>query len=87
MKENKLPYTHLMYVTKYSIFINKYELFIIGVNTDDIYHTMGEYLFRSETQIKRIAFVECTRSKLDFWKESGYKIYEFRDKYPYSRGR
>jgi hypothetical protein len=87
MKENKLPYTHLMYVTKYSIFTNKYELYIIGVNTDDIYHTMGEYLFRSEARVEKITFAESTQFRLDYWKENEYKIYEFRDKYPYSRGR
>lgn len=59
MKENKLPYTHLMYVRKYSIITNGYELYIVGVNTNDIYHTMGEYLFRSETQVKRIDPIEC----------------------------
>lgn len=52
MKNNEqlkpCPYTHLLYVRKYSIFTNKYELYIVGVNTKDIFHTMGEYLYRKE---------------------------------------
>ena len=42
---------------------------------------MGEYLYRSETQVKRIDKVECTQEKLDFWAKEGYEIYEFKDKY------
>ena len=53
MEYNKLPYTHLMYVRQYSIIDNKYKLYIVGVNTNDIFHTMGEYLFRSKIQIKK----------------------------------
>ena len=81
MTEIKLPYTHLLYVRKYSILTNDYQLYIIGVNTKDIFHTMGEYLYRSETQVKEITFVESTQEKLDFWVKEGYKIYEFKDKY------
>lgn len=81
MPDNKLPYTHLMYVRKYSISTNNYELYIVGVNTKDIFHTMGEYVFRSETHVKRIDKAKCTQAKIDFWKENGYKIYEFKDKY------
>lgn len=83
MTKNKLPYTHLLYVRKYSIFSNDYELYIIGVNTKDIFHTMGEYIYRSIEHIKRITQVECTQARLDYLiKEKRYKIYEFRDKYP-----
>lgn len=81
MSETKLPYTHLLYVRQYSIFTSKYKLYVVGVNTKDIFHTMGEYLYRSETQVKRINQVECTQENLDFWVKGGYKIYEFKDKY------
>lgn len=81
MANTKLPYTHLFYVREYSIFTNKYELYVIGVNTKDVFHTMGEYFFRCETEVKRIDYVECTQAKLDFWAKEGYKIYEFKDKY------
>lgn len=39
--KNKLPYTHLLYVRKYCITTNNYELYVYGVNTTDIYHTIG----------------------------------------------
>lgn len=81
MVETKLPYTHLMYVREYSIITNDYELFVVGVNTKDIYHTIGEYYYRSETEVKRIDVVECTQYKLDYWKDKGYEIYKFKDKY------
>ena len=81
MTETKLPYTHLLYVRQYSIFTNKYELYVIGVNTKDIFHTMGEYLYRSETQIERIDQVECTQEKLDYWLTNGFEIHNFKDKY------
>ena len=76
-----VPYTHLLYVRQYSIISNDYELYIVGVKTKDIFHTMGEYLYRSEVQVKRIDFVECTQEKIDYWLKEGYKIYEFRNKY------
>ena len=79
--KTKLPYTHLLYVRKYSIITNDFELYVIGVNTKDIFHTMGEYLYRSETLVERIDQVECTQEKLDFWAKEGYEIYEFKDKY------
>ena len=81
MSETKLPYTHLLYVRKYSIFTNKYELYVVGVNTKDIFHTMGEYLYRSETQIERIDQVEWTQEKLDYWLKNGFKVHNFKDKY------
>lgn len=80
MAETKIPYTHLMYMRKYNI-TNNYDLFVVGVNTTDIFHTIGEYYYRSETHVKRIDFVKCTQAKLDFWKEKGYEIYTFKDKY------
>lgn len=76
-----LPYTHLLYVRKESIFENDFRLYVYGVNTDDIFHTMGEFLYRSETLVKRIDYVECTQEKLDFWTKEGYTIFTFKDKY------
>lgn len=76
-----MKYTHLLYVRQYSIVSNTFELYVIGVNTKDIFHTMGEYIYRSETQVKRIDMVECTPEKLAFWQKEGYTIHEFRDKY------
>lgn len=79
--DKTVPYTHLMYVRKYSIYTNSDRLYIVGVNTKDIFHTIGEYMYRSETQVNRIDYVVCTQEKLDYWLKKGYKIYEFYDKY------
>lgn len=78
---NKLPYSHLLYVRQYSIIDNDDELVIFGVNTKDIFHTMGELMYRSLTQVKRIDYVECTQDRLDYWLTNGFKIYNFKDKY------
>ena len=74
-------YDFLLYVHKYSIFTNDYELYVYGVNTNDIYHTIGEFYYRYETKISRLVYVECTQQKLDYWAKQGFKIYRFFDKY------
>lgn len=80
-----MKYTHLIYVEQYSIVTNNYELFVYGTNTDDIFHTMGEIMFRSETQVKSIYFVELTQeniqSKLNFWQKENKTIHTWIDKY------
>ena len=80
-----MNYSHLVYVRKYSILSNTYELYVYGVHTSDIFHTMGEMMYRSETQIKWIDFVELTKdnmkSKLDFWKNENKEIHTWIDKY------
>lgn len=81
-KEN---YTHLLYVRKYSILTNDYELYVYGVNTKDIYHTIGEIHARSLERIKRIDWAvlndENRQAKFDYWEEQGKTIYEWFDKY------
>ena len=80
-----MNYTHLVYVRKYRIMTNRYELYVYGVHTSDIFHTMGEMMYRSETQIKELTFVELTKdnmkSKLDFWKNENKTIHTWIDKY------
>ena len=76
-----LQYTHLLYVRKYSLFKNDYELFIYGVNTNDIYHTIGEYLTQSIEQVKRIDYAICTQEKINYWENNGYKIQSFKEKH------
>lgn len=78
---NNLPYTHLLYVRRYSIISNDDELVILGVNTKDIFHTMGELTYNSITQVKRITYVECTQEKIDYWLKNGFEIHNFKDKY------
>lgn len=78
---NQLPYTHLLYVRQYSIADNDYNLVVYGVNTEDIFHTMGELMYRNPTQVKRITYVECTQEKLNYWLKNGFEIHNFKDKY------
>ena len=82
---DKSYYTHLLYVRKYSIFTNDYELYVYGVNTKDIYHTIGEIYSRTFESISRIDWVVLTpenrQAKFDFWEERNKKIYDWFDKY------
>lgn len=82
MKE--FEFTHLLYVRKYSIFSNSYEFYVYGVNTDDIFHTMGEIIYRSEKQVERIIFEklipENRQSKIDFWKNEEIRVWKDRYK-------
>ena len=52
-----MKYTHLLYVRKFSIFTNDYELYVYGVNTNDIYHTIGEMYAQTLEHINRIDWV------------------------------
>lgn len=78
-------YTHLLYVRKFSVVSGDYELYVYGVNTTDVYHTIGEIYFRSSEDIKRIDVVELTpdnaKAKLDFWKGENTEIIPWHDKY------
>lgn len=74
-------FTHLLYVRTYNIMPNDYVLYVYGVKTNDILHTVGEMYYRSSTAIERINFVKCTQSSLDYIKEKGLTIYPFKDKY------
>ena len=84
-KMDKSNYTHLLYVRKYSIFSNDYELYVYGVKTKDIYHTIGEMHARSLEHIKRIDWVVLTpqnrQAKFDYWKEQGKQIHTWYDKH------
>lgn len=82
---NKLPYTHLLYARHRQDGVNGVKqdshLYIIGVNTKDIFHTMGEYVFQDNGTLEKIDQVECTQERLDYWKNQGFEINELKDKY------
>ena len=78
---NNLPYTHLLYVRQYSIIDNDDKLTIFGVNTKDIFHTMGELMYRNPVEVRRINYVKCTQKVLNFWLKNGFEIHKFKDKY------
>lgn len=71
-------YNYLLYVRRYDF---DYMLNVYKVNTKDIFHTIGEIMYRSIEEIKRIDFAEYTENRIAFWKDSGYEITEWRDKY------
>ena len=56
-------------------------LYVYHCKTDDPFHAIGEMIYRCFEHIERIDFVEQTEIKLDFWKEKGYKIHEWQNKY------
>lgn len=72
---------YLLYVRKYDITINDYKLYIYETYTNDIFHTIGEMMYRSMEQIQRITFNDYKEERVKYWKDSGYKIYKFVNKY------
>jgi gamma-glutamylcyclotransferase (GGCT)/AIG2-like uncharacterized protein YtfP/DNA-directed RNA polymerase subunit RPC12/RpoP len=89
LKERKsndgMKFTHLLYVRKFSMFTHKNELFVYAVNTNDIYHTIGEIITSTLEHIERIDYVELTpeneQAKFDYWKSENKEIYVWQDKY------
>ena len=72
---------YLFYVRKYSILSNSYELTIYKCNTNDPFHTVGEILYSTLEEIKRVSFVECADFRERYWRDHGYQIFEWYDKY------
>lgn len=56
-------------------------LFVYHCFTDDPFHVSGEMHYRCDEHIDRLDFVEQTETKLDYLKEKGLKIHEWRNKY------
>ena len=74
-------YNYMLYVRKYDIFSNDYKLFVYQVKTNDIFHTMGEYMYRSMESIERINFNTWTKSRVEYWEKNGFEIREWKNKY------
>lgn len=72
---------YLLYVRKYCILTNDYELYLYHCRTNDILHTMGEMHYRTLEHIKRIDFVEDTPARRDYCKSKEKVIFEWTDKY------
>lgn len=72
---------YLLYVRKYCIFTNDYELYVYHCKTSDILHTIGEMHYRTLEHIKRIDFVEDRPALREYWKSKDKTIYEWYDKY------
>lgn len=74
-------YNYFLYVRKYSIFTNDYELYVYKTNSKDILHTIGEIKFRTIEQIKRIDIKKYDEETEKWWEDKGYSIYIWHDKY------
>lgn len=72
---------YLFYVRKYNIFANDYLLTVYRCKTNDPLHTMGEMIYRTFEEIKRIDFVENSPGREKYWEEHNEKIHEWTDKY------
>ena len=77
----KLKGVFLIYVRKYSMISRKDELYVYRVNTSDVFHTIGEMMYRSLEQISEIYFNECNSTRLEYWKSHGFNVLDWTDKY------
>ena len=47
----------------------------------DIFHAIGEIMYRTEIEINRITFTEWNEKREKFWNDKGVKIRKWFDKY------
>ena len=74
-------FNYLLYVRKYSILTNNYELYVYKTKSKDILHTMGELEFRTLEEIRRIDIKKYDKETEQWWKDKGYQINIWYDKY------
>ena len=74
---------YLLFVRKYNIIARDYVLYVYECETDDIFHTMGEFIYRSFEHIQYINFLDDTICRREFLKLEGIDILPWKDKYPY----
>lgn len=72
---------YILYVRKYNIMINDYEVVAYIVETEDILHTMGEIIYTTFEAIKRIDFIPYKESSIKYCEEKNIKIFEWKNKY------
>lgn len=74
---------------KYLIYVNRYDFPVNGQITDvyvyegDVFHAMGEIMFRSFLQIYSLTYSLYTDEKAAYWSSRGCKIRTWHDKYPF----
>lgn len=56
-------------------------LLVYHIKTKDPFHVIGEMIWRGIEHIEGVTFVEQTETRLDYLKEEGLKIHEWRNKY------
>ena len=72
---------YFLYVWKYNNMKNDYDLYVYFVETEDIFHTMGEMFFCSFEHIQNINFVNYTEETENYLLSQGLKISNWKDKY------
>lgn len=72
---------YLLYVRKYCIFTNDYQLYVYHCRTNDILHTIGEMHYRTLEHVKRVDLVDDIPLRREYWISKGIPILEWRDKY------
>lgn len=71
---------YLIYVT-YDIKIGDSNIIAYISTNKDVFHTMGEIMFRSLYKINRITFVDYKESSIKWIKENNIPLNVFKEKY------
>lgn len=71
--------TYLLYIRKYSIFSNSYELCVYKVTTDNVYRIIGKIVCTTLEHIERIDFNEWLPERENYWIEKGFKIFNYKE--------
>ena len=69
--------TYFLYVRKYSILTNDYELYVYKVTTDNVYRIIGKIVVTTMEQIKRIDYCRWSEEKEQFWLDRNQEIINY----------
>ena len=69
--------TYFLYVRKYSILTNDYELYVYKVTTDNVYRIIGKIVVTTMEQIKRIDYCRWSEEKEQFWIDRNQEIINY----------
>lgn len=66
--------SYLLYVRKYSILSNSYQLYVYSVSCSNIYAAIGYFYLNCFERIERIDYALSTPSRLSYWASNGVDI-------------
>lgn len=69
--------TYFLYVRKYSILTNDYELYVYKVTTDNVYRIIGKIVVTTMEQIKRIDYCRWSEEKEQFLLDRNQEIINY----------
>lgn len=69
--------TYFLYVRKYSILTNDYELYVYKVTTDNVYRIIGKIVVTTKEQIERIDYCRWSEEKEQFWLDRNKEIINY----------